>query len=230
MRHTLQSSTDKLLTLRLLDAGGDKRLPFLDLPHEDNPFLGRRGIRFLLDYPDLLSTQLETMLHLSQVLNIRILVPMVTLCDELERVRQMLDMAATKAGVDSVPPLGAMIETPAAGLCATDLAKYVDFLSIGTNDLTQYTMAAGRENPLVSKYFDDHHPAIFKLLQFVCEGVPDKPVSLCGELAGDEASVSQVLHTGIRSLSVAPPLVPTIKEAVRNVRLSINGTTKERIS
>ena len=221
MKYTLQPAADKPLTIRLLDAGGDKRLPFLDLPREDNPFLGRRGIRFLLDYPDLLSTQLETILHLSQILNIRILVPMVTLRDELERVRQMLDTAATKAGVDSVPPLGAMIETPAAGLCVSDLAKYVDFVSVGTNDLTQYTMAAGRENPLVNQYFNDHHPAIFKLLQFVCDSVPDKPVSLCGELAGDEASVAQVLRTGICGLSVAPPLLPTIKEAVRKVRLGI---------
>jgi phosphoenolpyruvate-protein phosphotransferase len=222
MMHTLQPAKDRPVTIRLLDAGGDKRLPFLDFPHENDPFLGRRGIRLLLDYPDLLYTQLQTVLHLSRTIDVRILIPMVTLRDELKRVRQMLCTATTNTGIDSIPPLGAMVETPAAALCVADLVKYVDFFSIGTNDLTQYTMAAGRENPLVSKYFDHNHPAIFKLIQLICEGVESVPIALCGELAGDFAAVPRLIKVGVRSLSVAPPLVPTVKDAVRNIRLSKN--------
>jgi len=151
---------DKTSVVRLLDAGADKELPFVNLPSEPNPFLGRRGVRLLLAYPELLMPQLRALLRLSQDYSVRILVPMVTLAEEMVQIRQAMEEAARDLAVDSVPLLGAMIETPAAAICAAEIACYADFLSIGTNDLTQYTMAAGRENPLDAKYFIDDHPTV----------------------------------------------------------------------
>jgi phosphoenolpyruvate-protein kinase (PTS system EI component) len=144
---------------------------------------------------------------------------MVTLVREMKHVRSTLATLADQIGLSKPPPLGAMIETPAAALCSDALVAYSDFLSIGTNDLTQYTLAAGRENPLVSDYFAEDHPAVLKLLRLVVAQSQDLPVSLCGEVASNPESLEQVLQTGVRSLSVPPPLVPTVKEAVRCLEL-----------
>jgi phosphotransferase system enzyme I (PtsI) len=219
MEQTLMPVKEKPMTVRLLDIGGDKELPFLHLPSEGNPFLGRRGIRLLLEYPDLLDTQLKAMVQLSRTFDVRILVPMVTFAEDMERVRDRLCKAAAEFGTDTSPPLGAMIETPAAALCVERLLKYSDFFSIGTNDLTQYTMAAGRENPLVSNYFRDDHPAVVKLLQIILNQVGNTPVSLCGELAGNTEALSRILGIGLRSLSVPPFLVSIVKESIRNMYL-----------
>jgi len=112
-----------------------------------------------------------------------------------------------------------VIETPAAALCVDEIKLHADFLSVGTNDLTQYTMAAGREDPLVSDYFRDDHPAVRRLLRLVSEAAGDTPLALCGELAGRVDTLPFLLATGIRTFSVAPPLVPTVKEAVRQIRI-----------
>ena len=206
----------KPITVRLLDLGGDKPLPFLKLPPEDNPFLGRRGVRLLLRYPDLLDTQLQALWQFTREHDVRILVPMVTLADEMAQVRMRF---AAVAGRNELPPLGAMIETPAAALSVADIITHADFLSIGTNDLTQYTMAAGRENPLVSEYFREDHPAVLRLVRIVVEEAGHVPVAVCGELARQLDAVPTLLKLGIRSLSVAPPLVPGVKEAVRQAAL-----------
>ena len=217
MRSTLEPVAGKPITIRLLDVGADKKLPSLDLSSEVYPFLGRRGVRILLAYPELLQTQLRALARLSREHDIQILVPMVTLAQEVKRLRELLVAATAEVGVERLPPLGAMIETPAAALCAVEIMKYADFLSIGTNDLTQYTMAAGREDPLVSDYFRDDHPAVLRLLRLVSEVVGDTPLALCGELAGRVDVLPFLLAAGIRSLSVAPPLVPTVKGAVRQI-------------
>jgi phosphoenolpyruvate-protein phosphotransferase len=209
----------KPITVRLLDLGGDKPLPFLKLPPEDNPFLGRRGVRLLLRYPDLLDTQLQALWQLAREHDVRILVPMVTLAEEMAEVRMRFAAVAKEAGQNELPPLGAMIETPAAALSVAGIIAYADFLSIGTNDLTQYTMAAGRENPLVSEYFREDHPAVLRLVRIVVEEAGRVPVAVCGELARQVDAVSTLLKLGIRSLSVAPPLVPGVKEAVRQAAL-----------
>jgi phosphotransferase system enzyme I (PtsI) len=219
MRSTVEPVGDKPITIRLLDVGADKKLPFLDLSAEVNPFLGRRGVRILLAYPELLETQLRALTRLSLEHDVRILVPMVTLAAEMERVGELLAGATASVGVDRRPPLGAMIETPAAALCAAELMEHADFLSIGTNDLTQYTMAAGREDPLVSDYFRDDHPAVLRLVRLVSEAVGDAPLALCGELAGRANALPILIGAGIRSLSVAPPLVPAVKAAVRKLRV-----------
>lgn len=209
----------KPITVRLLDLGGDKPLPFLKLPPEDNPFLGRRGVRLLLRYPDLLDTQLQALWQFSQEQDVRILVPMVTLAEEMAEVRSRLAAVAKDAGQDKLPPLGAMIETPSAALSVTDIIAHADFLSIGTNDLTQYTMAAGRENPLVSDYFREDHPAVLRLVRIVVEEAGHIPVAICGELARQVDVIPTLLKLGIRCLSVAPPLVPGVKEGVRQAAL-----------
>lgn len=207
----------KSATIRLLDLGADKPVPFLNFPVEDDPFLGCRGIRLLLRYPELLDTQLAAILEFSLESPLRILVPMVTTESDLAQVRQRVVEIATASGVSVLPPLGAMIETPAAALSVPAIGKHADFLSIGTNDLTQYTMAAGRENPLVNEYFVDRHPAVLRLIQIVLSESGTMPVSLCGELAADPAMTEALVALGLRHFSVAPPLVPLIKSAVRKI-------------
>jgi phosphotransferase system enzyme I (PtsI) len=219
MRSTLEPIAGKPITIRLLDVGADKKLPSLDLSSEVNPFLGRRGVRVLLAYPELLQTQLRALARLSREHDIQILVPMVTLAQDMKRLRELLVAATAEVGVERLPPLGAMIETPAAALCVVEIMTHADFLSIGTNDLTQYTMAAGREDPLVSDYFRDDHPAVLRLVRLVADAVGDTPLALCGELAGRVDVLPLLLAAGIRSLSVAPPLVPTVKGAVRQMRI-----------
>jgi phosphotransferase system enzyme I (PtsI) len=207
------------VTVRLLDLGGDKPLPFLKLPHEDDPFLGRRGVRLLLQYPDLLDTQLKALLQLSEEYDVHVLVPMVTLAEEMARVRSRFAAIAREMSCDRLPPLGAMIETPAAALTIGEIIAHADFLSIGTNDLTQYTMAAGRENPLVNDYFREDHPAVLRLVRIIVEEAGQVSVAVCGELARQVEALPGLLKLGIRALSVAPPLVPGVKEAIRQIAL-----------
>jgi phosphoenolpyruvate-protein kinase (PTS system EI component) len=133
----------------------------------------------------------------------------------MQRVKELLINTASDTQVSPAPKLGAMIETPAAALVASEIAQHADFLSFGTNDLTQYTFAADRENAAVDAYFDDTHKAIFRLLRTVHDDVPNIPLSICGELAGRPGHTSKILECGITSLSVAPPSIPTIKEAIR---------------
>jgi phosphoenolpyruvate-protein kinase (PTS system EI component) len=133
------------------------------------------------------------------------------------QVAELLHRLADEMDIGELPRLGAMIETPAAALSIPSLKKHVDFFSIGSNDLTQYTMAAGRENPMVTQYFIDDHPTILRLIKLVVEESGDTPVSLCGELAGRIDVIPSVLRTGLRSLSVAVSLVPDVKNAIRNL-------------
>ena len=205
----------KPLTIRLLDLGADKPVSFLNFPVEDDPFLGCRGVRLLLRYPDLLETQLEAILEFSREFPLRIMVPMITTEQDMSQVRQHALSIASRLGMAELPPLGAMIETPASALTVPDIVRHADFLSIGTNDLTQYTMAAGRENPLVHDYYREDHPAVLRLMRMVFSEAGGVPVSICGEVAGDPSMTATLIEMGARQLSVAPPLVPLIKDAIR---------------
>jgi phosphoenolpyruvate-protein phosphotransferase len=209
---------DKPLTIRLLDVGGDKPLPFLHPPSEANPSLGLRGIRLLLRHPGLLRTQLAAFIRLSRAQEVRVLVPMVTLEDDIRTTRELFDEVCTALRVESRPAFGAMIETPAAALAIPAIARHVDFLSVGTNDLTQYTFAAGRDDPNVDGYFQDGHAALLRLLQIIVDDAADLPLTLCGELAGREELLPRLLAIGFRSFSMAPPLIPTIKDCIRSLR------------
>jgi phosphoenolpyruvate-protein kinase (PTS system EI component) len=200
----------------LLDVGADKPLPFLGAPRENNPSLGVRGIRFLLEHPDLLDTQLDALLKLSSDHDLRILVPMVTLPSDMGAVQEALQGATSRIQTSEIPQLGAMIETPAAALAASEIMQHADFLSFGTNDLTQYSFAADRENAAVDAYFDDTHEVIFRLIGMAHEDVPGASLSVCGELAGRTEAVSRLVECGVTSLSVVPPSIPEVKEAVRD--------------
>jgi len=213
---SLHPAGGRHIDVRLLDIGADKNPIYLHLPPEPDPFLGRRGVRLLREYPDLLEAQLRAMLKVSQEFRIGILIPMVTTESDVVHVVERFHKLAAEMNICHLPRIGAMIETPAAALSIPFLKKHVDFLSIGSNDLTQYTMAAGRENPLVTEYFIDDHPTILRLIELVVGESGDIPVSLCGELAGRVDVIPRLLRTGIRSLSVAAALVPDVKNAIRN--------------
>jgi len=217
LRPSIERFSCKSFTVRLLDAGADKDVPSLNLPAEPDPALGRRGVRLLIEYPDLLDTQLTALIQLGRKYDIRILVPMITMAEEMQEVRRALGRAAAELGVKAAPPLGAMIETPAAALCVADIVKHADFLSVGTNDLTQYALAAGRENPLVSDYFVDDHPAILRLLRMIAGDAGDRPVEVCGELAANDEALPTLVDMGFRALSVAPARVPALKEGIRSL-------------
>lgn len=219
MRHTLEPAGGKPVCVRLLDVGADKPLSFLRFLTENNPSLGRRGVRLQLAHPQLLETQLRAILTLSDDFIVSILIPMVTLPQDVITVRETLQRLAAERGKETLPPLGAMIETPAAALSVKGIAPHVDFMSFGTNDLTQYTFAADRENAAVEPYFNDSDDVIFRLLQIALADAPQLPAAICGELAGRAAHIPRLLQGGIRTLSVVPPLIPAIKAAIRGVRI-----------
>ena len=213
LRDCFEPVRGRHIDVRLLDIGADKNPIYLHLPPEPDPFLGRRGVRVLREYPVLLEAQLRAVLEVSQEFGIGVLIPMVTIEMDVTHVVSLLQKFAAEMGIRKLPRIGAMIETPAAALSIAALRTHVDFFSIGTNDLTQYTMAAGRENPLVTQYFIDDHPAILRLIKLVVREAGNTPVSICGELAGRVDVIPKLLRTGIRSLSVAAALVPDAKFA-----------------
>jgi phosphoenolpyruvate-protein phosphotransferase len=215
MRLTLVAAQGSPVYVRLLDIGSDKPLPFIGFMAETNPSLGRRGIRFLREYPELLKVQLRALLELAKEHDVHVIVPMVTLPDDVLVVKECLAKLCLEIRKTPIR-LGVMIETPAAALMAQQIIKHVDFLSFGTNDLTQYTFAADRENAAVEHYYNDASDVIFRLLQITHDDVPDVPLSICGELAGRPEHIQRLLQCGIRTFSVVAPLIPMIKESIRN--------------
>jgi phosphoenolpyruvate-protein phosphotransferase len=207
------------VTIRLLDIGGDKPLPYLDMSAGPNPSLGRRGVRLLLDYAQLVRTQMGAILRIAREHAVQVLIPMVTLEDDIRRMRETFDELCAERKIEAPPAFGAMVETPAAALAIPTLARYVDFFSVGTNDLTQYTLAASRDDASVNDYYVDNHESILRLLGIILADSAHRRVSLCGELAGREAMVPRLLEMGFRSLSIAPSLIPTTKALVRTIRL-----------
>ncbi len=220
---------DMPVTLRLLDTGGDKPLPHLDHPTESTPLLGRRGVRFLLDFQELLITQLRAFIQLAEFRKIRILVPMVTLPSDMLVVRDLYEQRVKELCCNHPPPLGSMIETPAAAICADSIAEVSDFLSVGTNDLTQYTMAAGRENSHVTDYFLQDHPAIFRLLEDTARAAGNKPCAVCGELAGRTGALPRLLNLRIREISVNPTQIPRLKQAIREMDLHTTEAARKEL-
>src|SRR5438132_12846738 len=217
LQHLVAPLREKPVTIRLLDIGGDKAIPSLRLPFESNPLLGKRGVRLLIDYPQLARTQLNSLLRLSQLPDIRISVPMVTFEREMKQMRELLMAVAHEMDIENLPPLGAMIETPAAALIVGQIARHADFLSVWTNDLTQYTMVAGRDNATVSGYYEDTHPSMLRLLGIIIAEASGKPVTIYGEMAGREDVIPTLLEIGFRAFSISPPLIPTTKELIRSI-------------
>ena len=218
---------DDRVVVRTLDVGGDKPVPYLDLPDEENPFLGRRGIRLSLDeHADLFETQLRALLRAAATDEgdgLAVMFPLVTRVEEVEQaVTRVEEVAADLAseGVDhAIPELGAMVETPAAAFLADALAERLDFLSVGTNDLAQYVMAADRGNDAVAEYHDPLHPAVLRALDRTTAAVEgtDAWVGMCGEMAGDPALTELLVGLGFDELSMSAVTVPDVKARVREV-------------
>ncbi|WP_296246806.1 phosphoenolpyruvate--protein phosphotransferase [Pseudomonas sp. UBA4194] len=214
------------VTMRSLDIGGDKSLSYFPIK-EENPFLGWRGIRVTLDHPEIFLVQTRAMLKASEGLNnLRILLPMISGTHELEEALHLIHRAwgeVRDEGTDvPMPPVGVMIEIPAAVYLTKELARQVDFLSVGSNDLTQYLLAVDRNNPRVADLYDYLHPAVLQALQHVvteahAEG---KPVSICGEMAGDPAAAVLLMAMGFDSLSMNATNLPKVKWMLRQVNLS----------
>ncbi|MDG5815220.1 phosphoenolpyruvate--protein phosphotransferase [Chitinispirillales bacterium ANBcel5] len=204
----------KPVTFRLLDAGGDKQLPFMKLKQEDNPFLGWRGSRFLLGNPDILSTQLKALARVGQHTKIKIMFPMVV---DSFQMKQLLDitkeiLSSCNSSVENIE-FGAMFETPSSFLQASEILKLIDFASIGSNDLIQYLFAIDRGNELVNNEYDPEHPVIWDLLRNIALEAKkqNKPLSICGEMAGRENIPSKLISAGITILSVTPRLIPKVR-------------------
>jgi phosphocarrier protein FPr len=222
-RSVADAVTGKPVILRTLDVGGDKPLPYIPMPSEANPFLGVRGLRLGLARPDVLRTQLRAAARVAVDHPLRVMFPMVSSVDEVRAARAIVDSVLDELGPNAPTalPIGIMVEVPAAALNATALAEVVDFFSIGTNDLTQYTLAAERGNDAVASLSDALHPAVLRLIQLTVEAGAARgiPVGVCGELASDVSAVPVLIGLGVGELSVAPPAVPRVKAAARRTGL-----------
>ncbi len=201
------------VTIRTLDIGGDKPIPYLPLPREDNPALGLRGVRTSLWRPDLLGAQLRAILAVQPFGQCRILVPMVTDAAEIRSVRVLAEQAARQIGRSEAAEIGVMIETPASALMAEALAEEADFFSIGTNDLTQYTLAMDRGHAQLAARLDALHPAVLRLIGRTAEaaGSRNRPLAVCGGLASDPAAAPILIGLGVRELSCVPSAIPRLK-------------------
>jgi len=214
---------EKPLTIRTLDIGGDKDLPALGLKKEENPFLGYRAIRHSLDNPGIFKSQLRAILRAACFGNIELMFPLASTLDEFRRARVFTRdclRQLVSEGIDAkMPPVGLMIETPAAAILAGAFAKEADFFSIGTNDLTQYTLAADRGNPKVSGLYDPLNPAVLRLLELTCNGAKNAGISagMCGELAADESALPLLIGLYLSKLSISAPRIPAIKAKIKTL-------------
>ena len=215
----LEAMGDKPVIIRTMDVGGDKQLDYLPLPTEANPVLGLRGIRLAQVRPQLLDQQLRALLQARPLQRCRILLPMVTEVDELLHIRQRLDALGAELGLGERPQLGVMIEVPAAALLAEQLAEHADFLSIGTNDLSQYTLAMDRDHAGLAARVDALHPALLRLIAQTCIGAAKhgRWVGVCGALASDPLATPVLIGLGVRELSVSPSQIGAIKDRVRHL-------------
>ena len=233
-RDAVQAMDGRPVVFRTLDIGADKQAPYLSLPQEDNPAMGLRAVRLCLTRRDLLRTQLRALYRASAFGPIAIMVPMIASVWEMKEIRKAAasvrrDLEAEGIACDSRVPLGAMIETPAAALISEELAGEADFFSIGTNDLTQYTLAADRQNGSIHLFYDARHPAVLRLIRLAAEngGKAGIPVGVCGDLAADLTMTDFFLALGIASLSVPPSMILSLRERVRS--LTVGGREPEQM-
>jgi phosphotransferase system enzyme I (PtsI) len=215
----IEASPNRTVTIRTLDIGGDKLVPYFGHEREANPFMGWRSIRITSSYPEFFQTQLRAILRAGVHGNISLLFPMISTLEEVRLIKRMV--SRTKASLKSanIPhvdqvPFGIMLEVPAAAMCIGSLLREVDYVSIGSNDLTQYVMAADRDNPKVSHLCDPFNPPVFRLLNHIIRACNrhKKPVTLCGEMAGRPRCFLPLLGMRLRRFSMSPAFVPTIKE------------------
>lgn len=228
-KRVLEIMGDKPVTIRTLDAGGDKNISIKDLPFnaEKNPLMGLRAIRQSLFYPQVFRTQLRALYRASVYGNLRIMLPLITDVAQVATVRGIIKGVQCSLKEDNIPfkedvPVGIMVETAAAAICSDCLAKQCDFFSLGTNDLTQYTIGIDRENPTVAPYYNEFNLAVLRLIKMTIDAANKKgiPVSICGEMAGKKESVIVLAGFGVRNLSMAPKQISVIKEILSQFSIS----------
>ena len=218
---------ERMAVIRTADLGADKQAEYLDIPKEVNPIMGNRGIRLCLDHKRMFKAQLRAIYRASAYGNLALMYPMISSEKELDEIEELIEEVKEGLRAKDIPfkdiPTGIMIETPAAVMIAGELAKRVDFLSLGTNDLAQYTLAMDRQNPLLSKKYDDHHPAIFRMMEMVVRAGHENgcQVGICGELAADTSLTKLLLEMGMDWLSVVPACILPVRKAIREITLSV---------
>jgi phosphoenolpyruvate-protein phosphotransferase (PTS system enzyme I) len=225
-RKVIEAAPNRVATIRTLDLGGDKHVPYLGNDREANPFMGWRSIRLSSAYPEFFQMQLRAILRAGLEGQISLLFPMISTLEEVQRLKRVVhrtEAALSRAGIPfaNKVPVGVMIEVPAAAMCIDALLDQVDFVSIGSNDLIQYLMAADRDNPKVAHLCEPFNPAILRILANVISACNSraKPVTLCGEMAGRPRCFLPLFGMGLRRLSMSPGFVPSIKEMVRRSKL-----------
>ena len=222
-KQVLQTMAGKKVIIRTLDIGADKQVEYFGLGNEDNPAMGYRAIRICLKQPDIFRTQLRALLRASVFGNLSVMYPMITSTEEVKQIYQIVEVVRKELEADNIPykmpEQGIMIETPAAVMISDELAEMVDFFSIGTNDLTQYTLAIDRQNEKLDEFYNPHHKAILKMIQMVIENAhkAGKWAGICGELGADMELTEAFIRMGIDELSVAPSMVLKIRKIVREM-------------
>lgn len=220
-----ETMKDKVAVIRTSDLGADKQAEYLDIPSEINPIMGNRGIRLCLDRKKMFKAQLRAIFRASAYGNLAMMYPMISSEEELDEIEAIIEEVKVGLREKNIPykdiKTGIMIETPAAVMISEELAKRVDFLSLGTNDLTQYTLAMDRQNPLLRNKYNDHHPAVLRMIKMVIDAghAQNCRVYICGELAADTALTEKFLKMGVDALSVVPACILPVRRALRNVRL-----------
>jgi phosphoenolpyruvate-protein phosphotransferase len=232
----VMASPNNRVVVRMLDLGGDKQVPYLGHQREANPFMGWRSIRLSSAHPGFFQTQLRAILRAGVHGQVSLLFPMISTVEEIRRLRRMVERAAASLELERVPhnptiPIGVMIEVPAAALCIDTILDEADFVSIGSNDLIQYVMAADRDNPKVAHLCEPFNPAVWRLLKHVVDAcnARDVPVTLCGEMAGRPRCLLPLLGLGMRRFSMSPALVPGLKELVRRTAMPDAREVAERV-
>jgi len=235
-RAVIEAAPNRQVTIRTLDLGGDKHVSYLGHRNEANPFMGFRSIRLSSAYPEFFQTQLRAILRAGRHGTVSLLFPMISTLEEVQRLKKIVDrtsLALKRAGVPFAEdmPLGIMLEVPAAALCIEAILEEVDFVSIGSNDLIQYLMAADRDNPHVAHLCEPFSPALMRLLSHVIRACNErgKPVTLCGEMAGWPRCFLPLFGMGLRRMSMSPAFVPSIKEVVRHTTLEMARSVAQRV-
>ncbi len=233
-RRLLKGAEGKVVTVRTLDVGGDKPLPYLPI-REDNPFLGWRGVRLSLDHPDLFLSQIRALLRAADGLsNLKIMVPMISRLEEIQSCRRLLEQAVAELSEElgrpvAAPPLGIMVEVPAALFQLGRWWQWLDFASVGSNDLTQYLLAVDRNNAQVSASFDSFHPSVVAALDQIARQSDGRELGLCGELAGEVLGALMLLALGYRQLSMNTQSIGAIHYLIENLQLSSLPALRERL-
>lgn len=225
-KQVVQTMAGKKVIIRTLDIGADKQVEYFHLGREENPAMGYRAIRICLKQQEIFRSQLRALFRVAVFGNLSIMYPMITSVEEIEQIYEIVDSVKAELDQDGIPyqipEQGIMIETPAAVMISDELAQMVDFFSIGTNDLTQYTLAIDRQNEKLDDFYNPHHKAVLRMIQMVVDNGHKygKWVGICGELGADLSLTEQFLKMGVDELSVAPSMILKIRKTVREMKFS----------